>query len=65
MLLVNMLLLAGKLVHLVPVCCFCFLSVIARYYAGLMLRPDVSSTLLAGTDECFLSCLWLVAIRCS
>ena len=41
MLLVNMLMLAGELVHLLLMWCFCFLSVIAMYYAGLMLSPDV------------------------
>ena len=58
MLLVNMLMLAGELVHLLLMWCFCFLSMIAMYYAELMLSPDVS--LLAGTDNLLvLSCLKL------
>ena len=57
MLFVNMLMLAGELVHLLLMWCFCFLSMIAMYYAGLMFSPDVLSAVLAGTDVIFLSCL--------
>ena len=59
--LVNVLMLAGKLVHLMPMWCLCIFSMIAMYYAGLMLSPDVQSELLAGTDVIFLSCLDLIA----
>ena len=41
MLLVNMLMLAGELVHLLLMWCFCFLSMIAMYYPGLMLSAEV------------------------